>query len=228
MWLGGTAVAGAVLARWQLARWFTEQPRYVRERKVDGLEIRCYAPHWVAETRVQAPWEEALQEGFRRLASYISGSHQLPPSRAAAVADPDEPVESTAPTVRRQPEPIAMTAPVQLQRSAPLSELPVKPEDPASHVVTFHLPRGRAAANLPAPEDPRVQLSYKPETRVAVLRYRGAHDALTMASRSLELLVALRRAGLRYRGNPQFAGYDPPSTLPLLRRNEVWVELEAS
>jgi hypothetical protein len=63
---------------------------------------------------------------------------------------------------------------------------------------------------------------------VAVLRYRGRHDAETMASRSLELLVALRRAGLRYRGNPQFAGYDAPSTLPLLRRNEVWVELEAS
>lgn len=231
LWLGGAALVGAALTRWQMARWFTEHPSYARERKLGTFEIRRYAPHWVAETSVESSWEGALEEGFHRLAGYIFGkNHFAPQPRSEAVAGQGSTGPSTGPaaTVQRSHGAIAMTSPVQMQRSAPLSELASGAHDAMSHIITFHLPRGRTAANLPMPDDERVQLTLKPEARVAVLRYRGHHDADTMASRSLELLVALRRAGLRYRGNPQFAGYDPPSTLPLLRRNEVWVELEAS
>lgn len=231
LWLGGATLVGAALTRWQMARWFTEHPSYVPERKLDTFEIRRYAPHWVAETNVESSWEGALDEGFRRLAGYIFGRNHLAPKRLSTdVAGEDSAATSaaSAATAQRAHQEISMTSPVQMRRSAPLGELASGAHDAMSHVITFHLPRGRTAANLPAPDDERVQLTWKPETRVAVLRYRGRHDADTMAARSLELLVALRRAGLRYRGNPQFAGYDPPSTLPLLRRNEVWVELEAS
>jgi SOUL heme-binding protein len=231
LWLGGTALVGVALTRWQMARWFTEQPRYVRERTFPPLEIRRYTPHWVAETSVESSWEGALEEGFRRLAAYIFGNNRFESKRLgsdAARTSADEPTEHANGTEGAESVEIAMTSPVQMQRSAPLSELSAPALRTMSHIVTFHLPRGRTAANLPTPNDERVRLTLKPEARVAVLRYRGRHDAETMASRSLELLVALRRAGLRYRSNPQFAGYDAPSTLPLLRRNEVWVELEAS
>jgi hypothetical protein len=46
-----------------------------------------------------------------------------------------------------------------------------------------------------------------------------------VAEKSQALLEAVERAGLRTRGEPEFAGYDPPTTLPFLRRNEVWIEL---
>lgn len=40
-----------------------------------------------------------------------------------------------------------------------------------------------------------------------------------------ELLVQLQQAGISAQGPIRFAGYDPPSTLPALRRNEVIAEL---
>jgi hypothetical protein len=47
-----------------------------------------------------------------------------------------------------------------------------------------------------------------------------------VAAKVSEVLARVRSAGLGYRGSPEFAGYDPPSTLPFLRRNEIWIELE--
>ena len=45
-----------------------------------------------------------------------------------------------------------------------------------------------------------------------------------LASKGLKLWV-IDEAGLEPVGPIVFAGYDPPSTLPLLRLNELWVEL---
>jgi hypothetical protein len=87
----------------------------------------------------------------------------------------------------------------------------------------FVLPPGAPA---PAPEDARVGLDEIPARRVAVLRFSGRHDASTIASHKGELTHALVTNGLTPRGEATFAAYDPPSTLPLLRRNELWVEIE--
>jgi hypothetical protein len=61
---------------------------------------------------------------------------------------------------------------------------------------------------------------------MAVTRFRGASTGPRVAAKFSELLARVRSAGLGYRGSPEFAGYDPPSTLPFLRRNEIWIELE--
>ena len=127
----------------------------------------------------------------------------------------------------RGAEKISMTAPVNVRpgRGTVGTALDAAA---ATHVVSFNMPAGRTRESLPRPDDERVQLVLKPEARVAVLRYRGSHDGDRVTAKFLELLVALRRAGLRHKGNPQFAGYDPPSMLPVLRRNEVWIELETA
>ena len=203
----GTAFALA-LVRWQLDGRFSEEPVHETEERVGDLEVRRYAPVVVAETTLAgADWDEALSSGFRRLADYISGKNA---ARAR--------IELTAPvhTVEKETsggEKIAMTTPVAATEHA------------GGHTVAFTMPRGRTLESLPVPLDSRVQLRELPERRVAVLRFAGTYRWEPVRAKMRELLAKVDRAGWRAEGEAQFGGYDPPWTLPFLRRNEVWVEL---
>jgi SOUL heme-binding protein len=91
--------------------------------------------------------------------------------------------------------------------------------------MAIAMPPGRALASLPAADDPRVALREVPTHRVAVLPFRGRFTRDNVADHELRLLKRLVDAGLSARGSVAFAGYDSPVTLPLLRRNEVWIEI---
>ena len=97
--------------------------------------------------------------------------------------------------------------------------------DGDSYSVAFAMPAGRSLVTLPTPIDDGVTLGEVPERRVAVLRRAGERDAEHLLEHEDELLRRVREAGLVASGAPIFAGFDPPSTLPFLRRNELWVEL---
>ncbi len=106
-----------------------------------------------------------------------------------------------------------MTAPVRSRRSAD------------GYVVTFAMPQARSLDSLPSPQDPRVHLLQAPERRVAVLRYHGTYRRRRTEERQAALLARVRAAGLEPAGDPEFAGYDAPSTIPLLRRVEAWLPI---
>jgi hypothetical protein len=91
--------------------------------------------------------------------------------------------------------------------------------------VGFVMPPERTRDMLPVPEDEAILLCETPERRVAVLRFRGRYDAHTVSAQEDELLRLVAEAGLTPVGPITFAGYDPPTTLPLLRRIELSVEL---
>jgi len=206
----GTAF-GLALVRWQLDGRFSQEPAHEIETRLGKLEVRRYAPVVVAETTLAgADWDEALSSGFRRLADYISGKNS---ERAR--------IELTAPVHSIQKktqsgEKIAMTAPVAVAEHA------------GGHTVTFMMPEGRTLDSLPVPLDGRVQLRELPARRVAVLRFAGAYKWEPVRAKMHELSSKVAEAGWRTQGEVQFGGYDPPWTLPVLRRNEVWVELAES
>ncbi len=200
------ALVSVAVVRWQGAGRFVEEPAYTVEAQDGAIEIRNYEPCVRAETIVEGGRSErAASEGFRRLAGYIFGSN-----RAGST------VAMTAPvTQRAEGERIAMTAPV-TQTSA---EGPWK--------VTFTMPRGRTLDSLPAPNDSRVTLRALPSRRIAVLRFSGASDPSILAAHERTLRAWLARRGITPIGPATSARYDPPSTLPFLRRNEVWLALDA-
>lgn len=197
---GGVAALGFV--RWQLSRHFTPMPDYVVEQVLGELEVRRYPKRLQAETVViGTDWDEALDEGFRRLAGYIFGGNASKVKLAMTA-----PVTATS-------ERIAMTSPVTSVAAA------------GGQRVAFVMPHGRALRSMPVPQDGRVKLREVPAHRVAALRFHGNYRSPLVLSKQHELLELVRAAALEIAGEPQFAGYDAPSTLPFLRRNEVWVKL---
>jgi hypothetical protein len=206
---GALAAVGALLAvglvRWQAAGRFIEEPAHTVEARDGAIEIRRYGPCVRAETTVETgPAERAAREGFRRLAGYIFGGNR---ARAS--------VAMTAPvTQRAEGERIAMTAPV------------TQSTEQGPWRVTFTMPGGRTLDELPAPVDARVILRALPARRVAVLRYAGRSGPEVMAAHERTLRAWLAGRGMTPSGPAISARYDPPSTLPFLRRNEVWLELD--
>ena len=95
----------------------------------------------------------------------------------------------------------------------------------ADRTISFVMPADRGLVTLPAPDDRRVRLREVPAHRVAVLSFRGRFDGDLPVIKRRELLSLVDQAGIVALGEVAFAGYDPPSTLPFLRRNEVMVQV---
>jgi hypothetical protein len=91
--------------------------------------------------------------------------------------------------------------------------------------VAFVLPEGMTPATAPVPTDPRVVIAELPARRVGVVRYSGFFTERKAEENAAALLAWLAERGERPAGAWSAAGYNPPWTLPPLRRNEVLVPL---
>lgn len=180
----------------------TEEPQFTVERRVGDVEIRRYGPRIAAETTINANEESARNEGFRRLAGYIFGGNRTRTK-----------IAMTAP-VAQENQKISMTAPVAAQRSGT-----------GQWVIRFFMPSEHDMDTLPIPNDERVRLVEVPEEKVAVLRFSGNYSPDVIAGRTEELLKTLQDNDIQSAGEPFAWFYDPPWTLPFLRRNEVVVSL---
>jgi hypothetical protein len=183
-----------------------EQPAYVTLERRGAVELREYPPRLVAETLVSGETEaSARNAGFRRVAGYIFGDNR----RAEAVA-------MTAPVVQARGEPVAMTAPV-VQASAA----------DGGWRIQFVMPsRYRTVEDLPAPNDPAVRIVSEPARRYAVRRFTGSRAPTAVATQADALLRDAAAAGWTIRGQPVAWFYDPPWTIPFVRRNEVAAPVE--
>jgi len=207
--LVGSAVwgVGMGLFRWQAQRVFTDQPAYTVVKRVGALEIRKYPAMVMAETTAYGgSWKEGVHEGFQRLFRFIQGENI-----------DSESIEMTTPVATREDrgQSLPMGAPVSVRRS-----------DSSACTVGFIMPAGRSAAQLPKPLDTRIQLVTHPARKVAALVFRDSLlDGAVARKKANELIARVETLGLSVRGEPSFAGYDPPTTLPFLRRQEAWVEV---
>jgi hypothetical protein len=93
------------------------------------------------------------------------------------------------------------------------------------YAVSFVMPPGRDLASLPRPTHPGVELREVPARTIAALRFRGRFTRDNIAAHERRLLNQLIDAGLSARGSVGFAAFDSPATLPILRRNELWIEV---
>ena len=180
----------------------TEEPRYTVLQAQGPLEIRQYGSRLAAETEVTGSEYAARSDGFRRVARYIFGANSTQASIAMTA-----PVAQAGGSSR-----IAMTAPVGQDQPAP-----------GVWRIRFFMPANYTEANLPRPDDPEVKIVSVPAETYGVYRYTGSTSPAATATASREVLQRLEGSGWAPTGQPVAWFYDPPWTLPFLRRNEAAV-----
>jgi SOUL heme-binding protein len=220
-------VAGSLTAlalgglRWQLQRWFSDEPAFEVERQIGRLSIRRYAARVEARTHVGTDdFELALERGFHRLAGYLFGGNR-PRARSPRTL----PVGTAGDEELRPATPVVVSAAGLTSERLPMTS-PVFIESRAGgYDMAFAMPRHRTFESLPAPDDAGVHLREVSPRRVAVLGFRSGYTREIITARQSELMQLVAAGGLSAVGSPAFAAFDPPWTLPWLRRNEVFVEI---
>ena len=113
----------------------------------------------------------------------------------------------------RTSEDIAMTAPVLQERVG------------SEWWMAFVMPSSYTMDSLPAPLDPTIKTTEIPSRTVAVIRYSGILSQTAIDLHAFQLQAWIEANGYQALSAPRSAGYDPPWTLPFLRRNEVHVDI---
>ena len=208
--------AGALsvsLAKEALSKY--EEPEYtVAEQLGKKAEIRKYAPRIAAEVLVDKEWDDALNAGFRILAGYIFGKNEA--SEKVAMTAPVSAQASRS----QQSEKIAMTTPVtatKLETSEAESEWKIR----------FYMPSKYSLDTLPKPTDSRVKIQELPGETYAVIKFSGRSTQKSFSKHLKELESSIAEQGhYKVVGQPINAFYNPPWTLPFMRRNEVLLPIE--
>jgi hypothetical protein len=183
------------------------EPVHTVIKQQGDYEIREYAPMVIAEVIQKGDRADAIGAGFRPLADYIFGENA-----------PGSEIAMTAPVIQeRQGREIAMTAPVTQEAASD-----------GIWKIRFVMPADWTLATLPKPVNPEIKLLQMSAERRAVVRFSGLGRTNTLEEKTAELKAFIAAEGLVADGEPVLAFYDPPWTLPFLRRNEVMLRVKTS
>ena len=180
------------------------EPKYQILVDSDKIEIRQYPPMVVAQTVVNTDYKDSSSQGFNRLAGYIFGNNKN-----------EQKMSMTAPVFQEQEFAIMdMMVPVMQQKTQKV------------WLMAFVLPQNYTVSSAPTPLDSAVLIKEIPSKKVAVIKYSGSLSEQGIEEKSEELKHWLFKKGYKPISTSRSAAYDPPWTLPFLRRNEVHIDIE--
>ena len=111
-----------------------------------------------------------------------------------------------------------MTVPVVMQ--------PKEEQQAQTYTMSFMMPSKYTLNTLPTPNNPAVKLRLVPKKKVAVIRFSLYANEKRVKEKTAELKKALERDGITAVGETEIARYNAPFSNPLLRRNEILMEIE--
>mgnify|MGYP000846669556 CR=1 FL=1 len=128
---------------------------------------------------------------------------------------------------------IAMTAPVFMDgekkeagAKIPMTAPVFMDENSDTPMMSFVLPKEYTLDTAPQPTNPDVTLSELKNYTVAAIRFSGFLSDNNVEKHKVILNDWIATEGYKIIGTPQKAGYNPPFTLPMFRRNEVLIAVE--
>lgn len=170
------------------------------------IEIRNYESMVLVSADMSG---DGRNSAFRKLFRYISGENQ----GAKEIA-------MTAPVFMNGDQPsgqgteIAMTAPVLMNN-----------QDGKS-MMSFVMPKDFTLQNTPKPKDPTLLVSEVKNYKVATIQFSGTLSESNVAEHTKILQDWMKTAGYIAISAPVEAGYNGPMTLPMLRRNEILIQIQ--
>jgi hypothetical protein len=186
----------------------TEEPKFSIIEESEPFELRAYAPQLIAEVKVEGDLDTASSQGFRLIAAFIFGQNQV-----------SEKISMTAPVAieTAQRTKIAMTVPVGIEAS----------KESATGVnqwlFSFVMPSEYTMATLPKPLNPLVTIRELPAQKRAAIIFSGFNNEAKVLEKTKALEEWIKSKQLQAIGNPQFARYNPPWSIPFMRRNEILI-----
>lgn len=179
-----------------------EHPKYHTVSSIDDIEVREYDSTLIAEVQVEGTRKESISSGFKILADYIFGNNKA-----------EQDIAMTAPVQQQSNEKIPMTAPVQQQASG------------NSWKVSFIMPSTYTMKTIPKPNNPKVKLKEVPKKTFIVIKFSGLNSDENIAKHEAELMKHILNNQIETLSEPTYAFYNPPWTLPFMRRNEILIEV---
>ncbi len=189
----------------------TEEPNYTILNQTEDFELRRYDSQIVAQTWVTGSQMMASNKGFRTLADYIFGNNTAPSGESSKISM-TAPVKMQPQATDSQSQKIAMTAPVNMQ------------EADGKWRVRFVMPSQYTMKTLPKPNNAAVEIIEVPARTYGVIKFSGLAGAKKVAAKTEALQAWM--INLKVVGAPELARYDPPWTLPFMRRNEIMIEYQ--
>jgi hypothetical protein len=181
----------------------TEEPSYRVTTQSEPFEIREYPPLIVAQVEVPGDLSEASSAGFRLIANYIFGNNIAVRDGGLTTAEPVS-------------EKIAMTVPVIAEGKA----------DKKTWLIQFVMPKQYTMDTLPKPNNSQVKLVPIGPQKLAVVRFTGFVGDEKVQEKTAELLVWIQSRNEVVSGNPRLARYNPPWSIPWMRRNEILIPIQ--
>ncbi|MDC0399682.1 heme-binding protein [Alphaproteobacteria bacterium] len=193
--LVGCAMVGPIMSD-------VEKPKYQATALTNEIELRSYDPMLVAMVQMSGSRKDAISEGFRVLADYIFGNNTL-----------EQNISMTAPVEQQAGQKISMTAPVQQQQRS------------NSWMISFVMPKQFTLKTIPKPNNEMVKINEVPAQRFITIRFSGSNSNDNIRKNESALFNYITQNKINVTGEPKYAFYNPPWTLPFMRRNEIMVQL---
>jgi hypothetical protein len=186
----------------------TEEPQFSIIEKSEPFELRSYAPQLIAEVKVEGDLDTASSQGFRLIAAFIFGQNQVSEKISMTTPVAIETAQSTK---------IAMTVPVGIEASKDSAK------GVSQWVFSFVMPSEYTMATLPKPLNPLVSIRELPAQRRAANTFSGFYNEAKVLEKTKALEDWIKSKQWQSIGNPQFARYNPPWSIPFMRRNEILI-----
>lgn len=108
---------------------------------------------------------------------------------------------------------VAMTTPVFMESSD------------SNGKMGFVIPKDVASSTIPEPSSNQVKLTKRLGGKFAVVRFAARGDLEAQSTQQTKLETWIEKQGLLGDGQAELAGYDPPWTPNIFRRNEILIRI---